>query len=290
MRVCHVGTLPYERMGTITHAIVERCVGEHAYVTLDEKLPAADVYVLECFKKRTDEFMRFKAQRPIISLIHSSEPCAPSLDSQEVVTLTHWSARDVAAASPVTPRVIPGYVAQSDLTPAYAALRFGRISRNAPGKFNPLWQRVVQNVLSSIHGSECLLFLDKSDGFEDQPGVRVDTSVKTHDVVSKFVALSALSVAAFAHGDFVETFCVAALECMAVGLPVVYLYQPALHETIGETQACCSSMLDFEDRLIELLLNADYAKKTGHRARERAREFSLDRMVSQWDVLLETYA
>lgn len=290
MRVCHVGTLPYQNMGTLTHAIVERCVGEHAYVTLDEVLPDADVYVLECFKKRADEFAAFKAHRPIISLIHSSAPCVSSFDSQAVVALTHWSARDVSGVSPVTPRVIPGYVSESNLTADYNALNFGRVSRNAPGKFHPLWTRVMHNVLGAIRGSKCTLILDKIDGFDGQPGVIVNTTIGVHDTLTKFNALAAMSVAAFAHGDFMETFCVAALECMAVGLPIVYLYQSVLHEVIGESQACCSSLNELEDRLVELLLNPAYARQIGYEAKKRAREFSLDAMVSKWNNLFEEVA
>lgn len=292
MKVCHVGTLSYERMGTLTHAVVENCIGEHEYVTLDDPLPDADVYVLECFKKRHDDFVYFKVPEgaKLVSFVHSSSPCVPSLNSDEVVCLTHWSASEVAdVMEGIVPRVIPGCVGYSSIGANYASHRFGRITRNALGKFHPQWDAVVDEVLFKVEDAECVLYenkLDEDKHKHEHERLTYDTSIQTHDWARKSCALSSLSLAVFAHGDFIEVFPVSVLECMAAGLPIVYLYQPSMHEMIGEEQVCCSSIGELREVVGELLLDVPRKSALGLAARRRAAQFTESRMIAAWDDLL----
>lgn len=292
MKICHVGTLPLERMGTITHTIFHHTVGEHVYEELGEELPPADIYLLECFKKRWEEFRDFKrphANARIISLVHSSSPCCPATASDRVVCLSDWSASEVGFYGPAL--VIPGCLSWiSTVQPRYDLRRFGRITRNAPGKFHPRWWVFASKILAEVPSSEFVLFTDTLEGLDLPNRTRTTTSIGMHATGLKIKALAQLSVAVFAHGDFRETFCVAMLECMAAGLPIVYLYQPALRELAGDGQICCSSIEQVATCTISLLKDEEQKQIIGSAARERAAQFTAERMIYDWNRLFTELA
>jgi glycosyltransferase involved in cell wall biosynthesis len=294
MKICHIGTLPLEQMGTITRTVFAKTVGEHVYARLGEEIPDADVYVLECFKNRWQEFYNFAPRNPqskVVSLVHSSLPCRPSLYSDRIVCLTQYSAWTVRKEfSRAKVDVIPGGIDLSPFTPDYASRRFGRISRNAPGKFHPEWNAMAKRILDSDPGTELKIATDHSDRLLRHEravyvcGIRIDCDEE------KYRFLSELSVAVFAHGNFEEVFPMAVLEAMAARLPVLYLYQPSIREMVGEGQFCAHTMDKLEE-LIRLFLEDEALRiEWGERASRRAGEFYVKRMVYSWNALFEELA
>jgi len=76
-----------------------------------------------------------------------------------------------------------------------------------------------------------------------------------------------------------EGFCVAAVEAMAAGLPIVVSDLDVLHEVVGNPGifADPGAPSEFADAIIELLSNPDKRKTLGVQSKERARNvFSLD--------------
>ncbi|WP_211330608.1 glycosyltransferase [Halalkalicoccus subterraneus] len=87
-----------------------------------------------------------------------------------------------------------------------------------------------------------------------------------------------------------EGFCVAAVEAMACGLPVVASDIPVLHEVIGPvgTFAPVGDAAAFADRLNSLLVDDDARRTAATRLRTRARtRFPLERTVEEYYALYE---
>jgi glycosyltransferase involved in cell wall biosynthesis len=288
MKVCHVGTLPLEQMGTITRTVFAKTVGEHVYARLGEEIPDTDVYVLECFKNRWQEFYNFERPgRRVVSLVHSSLPCRPSLYSDRIVCLTQYSAWTVHKEfSRAKVDVIPGGIELSPFVPDYASRQFGRISRNVPGKFHPEWNAMAERILRNPE-AEMRIATDRTDGLLAHERAQYVTDIRIGDEEAKQRFLSHLSVAVFAHGDFEEVFPMAVLEAMAAHLPILYLYQPSLFEMIGEDQICAHTIYELEEMLRYLLMDEALRRKLGEVAYRRADEFYIKRMVYSWNALFE---
>ena len=82
-----------------------------------------------------------------------------------------------------------------------------------------------------------------------------------------------------------EGFCVAAVEAMAAGLPVVASDIDVLHEVIGEPGVFADpdDPTEFADALIALAEDPDRRERLGTEAKERARStFSLDRTAREY--------
>lgn len=294
MKVCHIGTKPLHQMGIITRSILSLCKGEHVYITVYDVIPNADVYVLHCFKKHSDFFYKFRAPNDgmIISLIHSSAPCVPCIDSDAIVCLSYYSAWDLTNRYEdkfIEPRVIYGAIdCISEKTSNFIGQVFGRISRNAEGKFNFSWDAIVKNVLNELPNSRLQVFTNKRDGFFLNERTNYTTDVLINTPTSeKLNLLRQLSVASICHGEFEETFSVEALECMSAGLPIVYMYQPALYEIIGPSQVCCRTVEEYAYKLKAVLNDIESKRIIGGLAQKRALNFNNTEMIAQWNDLLE---
>jgi hypothetical protein len=266
-------------MGTITRMIIERAIGDHVYVQVGEEIPPADIYILECFKKEYEYFRDFKAKGKVISLVHSTPPCEPAIHSDVVVCLSHASARGRDAI------VIPGGLGVWPHRDH--GTFFGCILRNADGKFHPNWNSSMGRILTAIEKTELYVITNKLTGLWLGDRINYVTTVVISDDDQKLSHLSKLAVAVFMHGAFEETFCMSVLECMNAGLPIVYLYQPALFEVAGEDQLCCDSADEVVRKTIGLLLDSRKAKALGSLAKYRANRLFTDvRMIAAWDELL----
>jgi glycosyltransferase involved in cell wall biosynthesis len=284
-------------MGAITRAIFKGTIGEHVYVRVGEDVPSdADVYILECFKARYEYFRDFKrpnAKAKIVSLVHSTAPCVPCTASNRIVTLTHASAYELRTRTGWPSKVIEGGIdmtAYDPLTPDYSARVLTRITRNASGKFHPLWDTALEALLNAHPDLKCNFIVDSAADLLKHPRVGYTTGVKIDDDEAKAEYLSKASMAVIANGDFEETFSMGLLECMAAGLLVVYLYQPALYEVAGPDQVCADSMDDLYDCVDRLIGDERLKTHLGANARERAHDLSSARMVRRWDELLESLA
>jgi glycosyltransferase involved in cell wall biosynthesis len=282
--ICHVGTLPIDRMGDITRNLYYYTSGKHIYADIrKEMLPKADIYLLECFKAEYERFVNFRKPKgsKVISIVHSSEPCMPAKCSDQVITLTEYWKNRLQENYGIKSKVMYGAIRKNNIYADYESLKWGRISRNAPGKFHDGWNNLVSNVSKDIECSECILFLDKEGGLEGN----IKTDIKINHGIDKIEALSELSVAVFAHGDFVEIFPMAVLECMAAGLPIVALSQPSMDELIGRNQIICKNIEELEYKLKELLPDTERKKELGRMAKIRAEQFSLGKMQQNFETI-----
>jgi len=82
-----------------------------------------------------------------------------------------------------------------------------------------------------------------------------------------------------------EGFCVAAVEAMAAGLPVVVSDIDVLHEVVGDPGVFAdpNEPSEFAEAISNLLEHPQKRKKLGHRAKQRARsKFSIEHTASKY--------
>ena len=78
------------------------------------------------------------------------------------------------------------------------------------------------------------------------------------------------------------------LESMACGHAIVILgkLQPAMNEVLGGYGLIAKDIDQFKSMLNKLCISQDMREEYGGLAYMRAKQFSLDRMVNQWNELL----
>ncbi|WP_244265054.1 glycosyltransferase [Halorhabdus tiamatea] len=90
-----------------------------------------------------------------------------------------------------------------------------------------------------------------------------------------------------------EGFCVAAVEAMAAGLPVVVSDIDVFHEVVGDPGVFAdpNDPEAFADEIIDLLQHPKKRELLGQEAKERARsEFSLERTAREYSNLYKEVA
>jgi alpha-1,3-rhamnosyl/mannosyltransferase len=106
-------------------------------------------------------------------------------------------------------------------------------------------------------------------------------------------ALAALmaGAAAVCVPSYVEGFGLTALEAMACGVPVVTSDRTSLPEVVASAGLVVPPTADaFEDALLRVLSDPDFAHDLGRRARARAELFSWQRTADRWAMVLERAA
>lgn len=289
--ICHVQVLKnIEEMGDITRAVYNKTIGKHTYCNINSKPPKADVYILECFINGHEKFRNWK--RPyknskIISLIHSCGRCMPSIDSDEVVTIT-YSWKGIMQQKNIDSRMIYAGIDCSifDLEKNYDKKTFGRITRYSRGKVHPQWGNIVNNILDKYADSECHIISNNYPPVNrDRLYIYRDVKINEDDKKAKY--LQKINIFADAHYTFQETFSLCLLQAMASGCAIVLLRgQSAMQEIIGKSGYVCAGIPEFQNTIISLFENKEKMKEMGLKAKERAKEFSLDRMINKWNTLL----
>lgn len=321
MKICHIGNLPLEQMGDITREIFNRCEGEHVYYHLKkippylpgrnpfnrppkpkmikyDEIPKSDIYLLHCFKNMYDYFKIFKhpeGRGKIVSLIHSTFPCQPSLHSDSVVTISRAAEKHLEITTNQKSTMIQGAIDLDpflQVQPDYEFPVVGKISRFEPGKYHDQYFNALL-WLHDKYGNSVRII--QHDNF---PEIEKYFCPKTMDhtaVIGKpetrAAALRKLSIYADAHDTgqdrFEETFCVSLLEAMASGLPCVILGhgQPAMVEVLGDGGIVVDNIYEFYKALETLINSPALCREWGLRARERAKSFSLDKMINEYNEL-----
>jgi glycosyltransferase involved in cell wall biosynthesis len=292
--VCHVIKMNnMEEMGDISRQVYSMGYGKHIYCRLGEKLPKADIYLLECFINGAKQFEMFDKPKgsKVISLIHSSSSCKPAKCSDEVIVLTKaW--QDMYTKRGTKSKWIHAaidtqiYHKRID----YTNKVFGRITRYSPGKVHPNWNQVMLNVLERVEESKCIMFTGRNARLTNHERLTIDDSIKINDHELKAEKLAQLSIFADMHNTFVETFSLCLLEAMAAGLAIV-LYsktaQPSMIEVIGDAGIICKTEKEFEDTIVRLLNNPEEKKEWGSKARLRAEEFTVTKMIDKYDKIFK---
>lgn len=295
MKVCHVISMPtMADMGAITREIFFKCEGDHFWVNVWDTTPKADVYILHCFKnpKWLDLFKNYKAPGKIISLIHSSLPCAPSIHSDVVVTISLASQAEQASVG-VESIVIAGFI---DIKPYlneqidYSLEAFGRCSRYAPGKFHEKFPDIVRRILNENDEAQGFLISNDPVPFVHNRFYQND-QIKIGDVSKKIAAMKYYSIYADIHDEkepFVDTFNIAMLEAMALGQAIILYgrHQPAMCEVLGGAGIIVYSVEEWVTTVNDLLKSEEKRRFYGQKARERAKLFSSELVIPKWNELL----
>lgn len=282
--ICHV--LPFRRMdkmNEVTRQIFNQSYGEHIKVCVHDLIPKADIYLLECILRGKEKFIEFKVPSgKLISLVHSAN--VQSKYSDRVVVLTESQ----KANNTVIPCAIDMKYYNYDID--YTNKNFGRITPFSPGKVHPKFDDVVNNIKTKIPDSRCQLISYNVPDDKKNSNITYIEDIDRGNNERKAFELSKLSIFADMHNTYKETFSISLLEGMASGLAIV-LYsvidQPAMIEVIGDTGIICKTKEEFEEKIIWLLENPDIKKEYGLKAKERAKLYSVENMITKWDKLFK---
>lgn len=304
MKIIHMGIMKnIEEMGDITRHIYSMCEGEHSYKYIYDWYKQENrekaCYVLHHFKNKI-ALPAFEDFDPpcgstIISLLHSSAPCSPNKNANAIVTISEaqyslYSDIDTACLIRGATNIEP-YLKE---VPKYDNPVFGRISRWEPGKFHPYWNGMVKATLSKNDDSTYMMIMNNPP---DDFVIKHDRAfyvqgIMISDIELKAKALNAMNIYADAHGDFIDTFNVSLLESMASGLAPIILRgeQEAMVELIGAAGIVVDSDSQFLTALDNIVKSRYLKEELGGLARERAKEYSLKRMIEEWNDLLKKRA
>jgi glycosyltransferase involved in cell wall biosynthesis len=289
--VCHmIAMQDMTVMGDISRQVFERSDGKHIFCNINNPPPFADIYFLECFINQSKKFINFQRPYPkakIISLIHSSSSCAPSRQSNQVIVLTNYW-KKIYQKKGESLIVIPAAIDLKKYKEMdYNQKTFGRITRWSPGKVHPEWNIVIKNVLDKVKDSKCIMLSDK-ERYGNHPRLIVDNSIKIYEHEKKAEKLSQISIYADMHNTFVETFSLCLLEAMAAGMTIV-LYskapQGSMIEVLNGNGFVCNNPVQFEKKIVELLNNIELKKEMGQKAKERAKFYSIKKMINSYNRL-----
>lgn len=290
--ICHIGTMMnIDQMGTISREVFYKTNGKHIYTNLDAKYPKADIYLLECFLNGADKYRNFK--RPyknskVISLIHSCGRCLPSIDTDEIVTITYTWKGIMQQNGYDSKMIYAGIEPQIyNKRKNYKNKTFGRITRYSRGKVHPEWINIVNRILDEQKDSECHII---SSNYPDinRDRLHIYRDIKINEEEKKAKYLAKINIFADAHNTFKETFSLCLLEAMASGCMIILLKgQEAMEEIIGNAGLICYNIEEFENIIKRSLLDSELMKEMGKKAKKRAKEFTIERMIFKWNQLFK---
>jgi len=304
MKICHIINMPdMSEMGEISRIIFNETEGEHIFCKLhDEKIPDADIYLLECFKNQKHFPKQILFHPPsgkkLISLIHSSEPCLPSKYSNIVVTITNAWQKRLKRLYNINSKMIYGGIdldKYKNVKINYKNKVFGKITRPEAGKYHKDWNFIAKQLLDDNNFFSCRIISNnyKKINWIDHERTIYIEGVRINDYERKIKELSKLSVYTECHSDsgnaFIDTFCISVLEAMACGLPILALrgLQEPLVEVIGNAGIICNDIDEYRIKLNNLLLDDDLKEELGNKARERAKFFSKEKLINKWNKLFK---
>ena len=289
MKVCHITTLPMESMGSITRNIYNLCIGDHVWCYLWDKHIEADIYILHCFKKHFKKFIKWKAPNKgkIISLLHSSEPCAPNKKSDLIVTISKTQQAQIYEDSKM---IYPG-IERFNPPSKYNYTDICKIARPEPGKFANGEAKVIDSIVNKYGNVYSLMCSNPQKvKYKIPKRAALITNISIAQNQEKALFFEDKGIYADAHGDFEDTFCIALLEAMANGLACVVMRKGnnyVLDEVLGNAGIIVDSIGKFEFAIEALIKNNYMRDLYSNLARIRARNiFPIERMIVEWNQVL----
>ena len=289
--ICHMITMKnMQVMGDISRQIYDLSYGDHIFCNIDNVPPKADIYLLECFINKHQKYIDFKKPYPdskVISLIHSSCTCMPAKCSDKIITLTHGWQRVLKAKIGKDSVVIPAGIDTEiyNYPINYEGKTFGRITRWTGGKIHPEWNDFMKSILILHPDSRAIIISNNARKINAKRVLYID-DIKIHEHDKKARALSQMAVFADMHHTFQETFSLCLLEAMAAGCAYI-LYstspQPSMFEILGDAGIICLTVQEFKKKFVQLLLDTDMKREYGTRARNKAKLYSIDKMIQGYN-------
>jgi len=296
--ICHIiGMNDMDSMGDISRHVYNMEYGNHIYSNINNpEHPRADIYLVESFLRNFEKYKNFEKPNPnakVISLIHTCKPCTYADNSDVVVFLTEaWkSLFDYSKIKKSV--VIPGAIDNNlfgNPEPDYSLHTFGRITRSGAAKIHPEYYSMVNNILEKDKLAKCIMITDNPDKIKhiEHDRLEFDKSIKINESEKKANRLRDLSLYIHAHNGFTEIFSMGILEAMSTGLCVIVNEkQDSMKEQLGGTGIFCNSIKDMENKILELLPDTDRKKEYGQKARQRAKEFTIERMQRSYENLFK---
>lgn len=291
------------RHADVTRHTVAECIGQHSMYSTRSgaPLPPADLYVAEHFLS-TNEYVNGlpdEVKRKTIDIVHTVG-CLPKGPFRKVLALTDawkvWLEKHLVKVDRVWR---PGIDLEpyKNVTPDYAGKVFGRMTRWNAEKIHPEWNQATLDILDAVPGSRCLMYVVVKDREQDGTRTFLDDNRVTYDQSCKIDQfkgdyLKKMSVYVHANGSFKETLSFAVIEAMATGLPVIYLSEGTgvIEEVVGEGGIACQTMDEVKAKVIEYLTtmqDPNIAEPIGACARQSAERFDKNRMVSEFNAIIE---
>jgi glycosyltransferase involved in cell wall biosynthesis len=224
----------------------------------------------------------------VISLIHSCGSCLPAIDNDQVVTITYtW--KGVMQQKNIESQMIYAGIDNKiyDIEKDYSKKTFGRITRYSRGKVHPKFNNIMLNVLNKLPDSEAHIISNNYPPIEHKR-LKIYRNIKINEEKKKAKYLSKINMFTDAHFTFIETFSLCLLEAMASGCCIVMLKgQPAMEEIVGKAGFICVELQEFENTILQILQDSDRMKEMGLKAKQRALDFTQERMIQKWDNLFK---
>jgi len=297
-RIIHLSfSSEINRHADVTRYNVTEGVGERSIIDVRnmDRLPNADLYVAEYFlstRKHLDA-LPDDVKRKSICVVHTAG-CLPEGPWGKIVALTHaWKRQLENHLVKVDRVIVPGIDLEpyKNVTPDYAGKTFGRMMRWNAQKIGPDFEAMVKAVLDGVPESRAKFWVSYPEK-EDRPRIideRVTYSGECNIADFKGDHLKELSVYVHANGTFRETLSFAVIEAMATGLPIVYLSEGTgvIEEVVGDAAVACVTMEEVLDTLIAYINMEEGRRYAGKLSRMEAQRFDKNRMVKEFDALIE---
>lgn len=289
--ICHVSSFDnIKTWNEISRQVYTMTLGNHIRTNIRNKqLPKADIYILDCVINGWNEFVNFQKPKgsKVISIVHSTSKCFPAICSDKVIVLSESEHKRMAMNN-IKADIIPCSI---DLNyykyPVdYRQKTYGRITRYSPGKVHTRFNLVVDCIKGNIPTSQCIMITKAQS---KNSNIEYIENIDNDNNDAKAKALSQLTIFADYHNTFIETFSLAMLEGMAAGLPIILFSiapQASMIEVLGGSGILCKSEQDFINMIMRMLLDPEMKKDYGMRARERAKYYSVEKMIESYNKVI----
>jgi len=282
------------RHAAITRGVVTKCYGNHIMVSQDTKeIPKADLYILEHFQS-TDKFVNtFPYANKSVDVVHTVN-AIPKQPFKKVVALTAAWKKELESNRVNNIKVINiglDLKPYERTRPDYAKKVFGRITRWSFGKIHPDWNKIVSEILEEEKDSKCLFYtqLDHVDQREILKHNRMIYDNGCQINMFKGFFLKNLSIYVHANNTFIDIFPHGILEALATGLPIILLDDRtgSTKEVLGDAGIVLQNFAEVKPTIIKLLRDKNLRIEYGNKSIARAKEFTQERMIKEWDTLIK---
>jgi len=278
------------RQNELTRAIIKQGYGKHVLCDINKPIESADLYILHHFLSTNRQALNFSYKAKCIDIVHTAG-CTPKGNFKFNVVLTKtW--HNLLSKQAINSEIArPGINLEhyKNIWPDYDNLTFGRATQWSAGKINENWNKIANEILEELPESKCLIYTHFESKTRDilQHNRMIFDESMTIDKEDKSYYFKKLGIYVHTNGTFKDTLSLACIEAMAIGLPIIYLKEPALEEVIGNSGIACNSMMEVKVWIIKLLkdkkLRIEYSKKS----KTQSLKYNVQNWIKDIDELIK---